>query len=206
MPTLRKVPQPADESSPAPMSFKQAADLLRSHGYSVTGDGGSMFLVAREQPVEQALLDKAGVVAKAQALHEAQIAGDVAAPPSAIPDDLVGWIWELGEQGLRLINPPEGYTTAWHPADREAARIFAEARQIWQRDAELIAADPPTDDERPRLIAVLAAQDAGLPIPTGAAMTAYVALDRIKPNPWQPRLTTDAAYIADLAADILARH
>ena len=56
-------------------------------------------------------------------------------------------------------------------------------------------------------IAAMGADDpAPAPIAPRADGTLFVAIDRIAPNPWQPRLSIDDAYIAELAADILARH
>ena len=97
MPTVRKLPPPAAEPAPVrpPLSFKQAADYLRSRGYTVTGDGGSMFLVAREQPVEQRLLDKPGVITQALALRETQIVADTTALRQLATDSAdphAGWL------------------------------------------------------------------------------------------------------------------
>lgn len=60
-------------------------------------------------------------------------------------------------------------------------------------------------DDRPTLLAVFSAADAGTPLGQAAPELISVPLDRIVPSRWQPRQTFDAAALLDLANDI-AQH
>lgn len=115
-----------------------------------------------------------------------------AMPLPPVPDDLAGWTWELGERGLRLTWPTEGYATAYHAADRESACVV-EACQIQQRDAALTATQQ-RPDPRPPLLDVIAAMDSGAPL--------AIDLSLIDDNPYQTRLVYDDVKTQEIAASI----